>query len=151
MVCESEVTMRFLINLLEQLIVLKKTHLLTRLLIYYKRILKDTNEQPDEDIHRARPGTRVLLSSWNLGLYKVARRSILVPWCGSCLKKGQRVVLWCLYGGFITQSCLTKSLANGSWFNLKPFLPSPEIRDRIENSNPLITRFALVTASTLCQ
>ena len=87
--------------------------------------------------------------SW--GSIKWHAKIVLVPWCGSCLKKGQKVVLWGLYGGFVTQSCLTKSLANGSWFNLKPFLPSPEIMGRTENSNPLITRFALVIASTLCQ
>ena len=43
-----------LINLLERLTELNKTHLLTRLLIYYKSILKDMIQNPDEEIHRAR-------------------------------------------------------------------------------------------------
>ena len=39
------------INLLEQLMKLKKTHLHTILLIYYKRILKVMNQQPNEGTH----------------------------------------------------------------------------------------------------
>ena len=48
------------INLLESLTELRKTHLLTRLPIYYERMLKDTNQQPDEKIHRAESQTKEL-------------------------------------------------------------------------------------------
>ena len=43
-----------LINLLEWLTELRETRLLGRLPTYYKRILKDMNQQPDEEMHRAR-------------------------------------------------------------------------------------------------
>ena len=56
-----------LINLLEWLTELRKTCLLTRLPIYCKRILKDMNQQPDEEVHRARSQTKEFLSSWSLG------------------------------------------------------------------------------------
>ena len=51
------------INLLEQLMELKKTHLHTRLLIYYKRILKVMNQQPNEGTHVSGkiPNSHVLL------------------------------------------------------------------------------------------
>lgn len=44
------------INLLE----LRKTRVLTRLPIYYKRMLKDTNQQPYEKVHRAESQTKEL-------------------------------------------------------------------------------------------
>ena len=42
------------VSWLERLTELKKTLLLTRLSIYYKRILKDMNQEPDEEIHLVR-------------------------------------------------------------------------------------------------
>lgn len=55
------------INLLEQLRELEKTCLLTGLQIYYKRILKDMNQQPDEEMNRTRSQTKKLLSPWSVG------------------------------------------------------------------------------------
>ena len=46
-----------LINLLEQLTELNKTCLLTRLPIYYKSILEDMIQKPDEEIHRTKSWT----------------------------------------------------------------------------------------------
>ena len=42
-----------LINLLEWLTELRKTHLPIRLPVYYKRISEDLNQQPHEEIYRA--------------------------------------------------------------------------------------------------
>ena len=42
-----------LINLLEWLTELRKSHLPPRLPVYYKRILKDLAQHPDEQIYRA--------------------------------------------------------------------------------------------------
>lgn len=42
-----------LISLLEWLAELRKTHLLTKRPNYYERILKDVNQEPDEEIHTA--------------------------------------------------------------------------------------------------
>lgn len=42
-----------LISLLEWLAELRKTHLLTKRPNYYERILKDVNQEPDEEIHAA--------------------------------------------------------------------------------------------------
>lgn len=42
--------------------------LLVRLLVYYKRILKEMNQQPDEKIYRVRSLNEELMSIWSLEL-----------------------------------------------------------------------------------
>lgn len=60
------------------------THQITDLL---QSIVKDTNQEPDEDMHRVRSQTKELLPSWNLEPSKVAHGSFLVPQSGRSLKK----------------------------------------------------------------
>ena len=50
---------------------------------------------------------------------------------GSCLRKDCRVVLWGFYGVLITQTWLTKSLANGDWFDLSKEDPAQPINKSI--------------------
>ena len=54
------------VNLLERLIELRKP-IYSLDYQFIARILKDKNQQPDEEIHRARSLTEELLSSWCLG------------------------------------------------------------------------------------
>ena len=77
--------------------------------IIYMRLLKDTNQQPDEEIRRTRSPTRDLMSLWSLGLTQQHAEASGFPDVG----KGQKAVLWSFYGSFITQLWVTKSLAKG--------------------------------------
>lgn len=96
-----------LINLLEQLTEIKETLTCTTLLKY---ILKNTNQQPDEETDRARSQKKELLSLKSLGPGSVACGSILVPqtWKLSRKKrkrkkkKGLKAILLHFYEGFIT-------------------------------------------------
>ena len=88
------------INLLEWLIELRKTRLLTRLPINYKRILKVTKQQPDREIHMATSQTKEILSSWSLGPGMVALGSVLVPSWGNFLKRAIKLSFW----GFVEAS-----------------------------------------------
>lgn len=60
-----------------------KKNLLTRILVFYKRILEDKDEQVDEKMHRARSGrvwaAQELWSPWNLGWSPLAHGYVLVP------------------------------------------------------------------------
>ena len=67
------------INLLERLTELRKPVYSLDCLFYYKRILKDRNQQPDEEIDRERSQTMEGLSLWSLGPGRVACRNILFP------------------------------------------------------------------------
>lgn len=69
------------------LIELRETHILTRLPIYHKRILKDTKQQPHEGIHRARSRWTELLSSSSLGPGLLACRRVLVSLAWKLLEK----------------------------------------------------------------
>ena len=100
--CKSEVPTTFFlgsINLLEWLIELWKTYLLSRLPSFLKKILKDRNQQPDEMIHRARSQTKESLSSWS---WWYSKEFCSPVWRFS--KKGQKTVLLGFYGGFVMQS-----------------------------------------------
>ena len=70
-------------------------------LIIYMRLLKDTNQPPDEEISRMRSQTRDLMSLWSLGLTQQHAEAFGFPGVG----KGQKAVLRSFYGGFITHSC----------------------------------------------
>lgn len=86
-----------LINLLEWLIELGKTHLLTRLSIYYKRILQNTTRWKWGKFPPK--GTSVFLErrAWHGGIQKPSASPV---WKLS--KKGQKAVLWVFEGSFIT-------------------------------------------------
>ena len=133
------------INFLEQLTELRKTHLLTRLPIYYKRMLKNMNQQPDEAIHRARFQTKKLCPRGAQGMARWHSEAFCFP----DVKRGRKAVLLGLYGGFITQSWLTKSWANDDLFNPQPLSPPQKSEGRTENSYPLITRLVLQATSRL--
>lgn len=72
------------INLLQWVTELRKTSLLTRLLIHYKRILKDMSQQPDKEIdeaiHRARSWTKELLCSWHMEAFWFPNMEVLKKW-----------------------------------------------------------------------
>lgn len=61
-------------------LIYQNSHQITDFLLW---ILKDTNQQPDEGIHRTRSPSKELLASWSLGPGKVVHESILVPQNGS--------------------------------------------------------------------
>lgn len=66
---------------------LRETHILTRLPIYHKRILKGTKRQPNEGVHRARSWWIELLSSSSVGPGLLACRSVLVSLAWKLLEK----------------------------------------------------------------
>ena len=74
------------VNMPEQLTELRKTCILTRWPFYYKRVLKNTDQQPDEEIPRARYRTRDSLFSQALGPCVV-----LVPWGGKLRKRARKL------------------------------------------------------------
>lgn len=82
------------------------------------------NQQPDEEIHKARSWTEE---------FSILMEFEVLP-CGTWKYSGSPTgdlsepLLLGFYGGFITQAWLIKSLAIGDWFNLKAPLHSPEIR-----------------------
>lgn len=115
-------------------------HWITNLL---QRILKDTNQQSDEKIHRVRFWTKELVSSWSLGQRTMTHGSVLVSQHGNSPKKGCGVVFLGFYGG--PQDWL------GHWpmaiDSASSPLSSPGIRDGTESSNLLITRLVLLVTS----
>ena len=106
------------INLLEQFTELRETFYLLDYWFIIKQLLKDTNQQPEEEIQRARHGEGV----WS---FHAVSRYITLPisphvhQCRSSLNP----VLLGFYEGFITLAWLIKSLAFGDWFNLQPLSP----------------------------
>ena len=66
------------------------------------RILKHRNQQPDEEIHRARSRTKNFQSSWSLVPSTVAHGGILLHQPGISLKP----LLLDFNGGFTTQAWL---------------------------------------------
>ena len=86
------------INLLQWVTELRKTSLLTRLLIYYKRILKDMNQQPATEIDIRDTQGEILNKGTSLFL---AHGSVLVSQHGSSQKMSQKAVLRGFYGDII--------------------------------------------------
>ena len=124
-----------LINLLEGLIELRKTILLTRLLIYYKSI--QINGQMKRWIGQG-PEQRSLCPcrAWDPAGGTVRHHE--------ALRKGTKATS----SGFLWRPrYMTESLANGSWFNLQCFSLPQKSDGRTESSNPLITWLVLLGTS----
>ena len=96
-----------------------------------------TNQQSDEKIHRVR--SFCFHEEWD-----PARRHTKVFWFPSVEGLWKRVGKLS-FGGLqrLTQSWLTKSLANDSWFNLQP----QKSGVGTVTTNPVITRLAFLTTS----
>ena len=79
-----------------------------------QRLLEDTDQQPDEELHRAMSPTKELLFLGALEPCLVASRSTPFPQPGSSLN----LILWVFYDGFIVSAWLISTLTIGIWFNL---------------------------------
>ena len=58
-------------------------------------------------------------------------------------------VLWGVYGGFITQVWLIRSLVTGDWLDLQPLFPPQRSGVGTRSSNPLVPWLAALTTSPI--
>ena len=130
---------------------------LARVTVYYKRILKGMNQQPDEKIHKEKSWTKELLWWMCLGSGSGDTEVFWFLNMKAPPKAIKKLSFLGFYGDFITLSWLTKSLTKGNWFNLWP-LHVPQKWETwsgdgggTESSNPLNTWSVVLATSPMLE